>query len=103
MEFRHSKIRDLFHNLSKKVDQYLHKKSETCFEESGDDPNEFYECIKTSTSDFKENYYKFENLSLYADLREKQCANADSDYNQCIDGTIKDLNAAIKDLEPNFE
>ena len=103
MEFRHSTIHNLFKQLDQRVNQYLNKKSEECLEENNDDPNAFFDCMNNSTSSLRENYYKFENLSLYSDLREKECSQDATDYQQCIDKTAKDLTTSMNDLMSSLE
>lgn len=103
MEFRHIKLQDLFKQLDQKVNKYLSKTSETCLEDNNEDPKEFFECVKSNTANFRENYYKFEGLSLYSDLREKECSQQGSEFEQCINTTLKDVKNAMADLERSFE
>lgn len=103
MEFRHTKLQALFKQLDQKVNMYLSTHAETCLEENGEDPNGFYECMKTHTANFRENFYKFENLSLYTDLRENECSKDTSNFDQCLNGVLTDVKRAMDDLEGSFE
>lgn len=103
MEIRHNKLTQLFRDLSGKVEAYINKHAETCLEENENDPNGFYECVKSNSAPLNENLYKFENLSLYSDLREKECKESGEDYEQCIQTLFKDVKEAAKDLEENLE
>jgi len=103
MEFRHSLIHNLFKQLDDKVNLYLKTKADACLEENSEDANAFYECMNTNTSELRDNYYKFENLSLYSDLREKECNRDSSEYTQCINTLVSDLTGAMNDLTSNLE
>jgi len=103
MQSRHSKLTELFRALSGKVDAYTQKHAEACLEENESDPAAFYECIKSNTSGFSDNLYKFENLSLYADLREKQCRASGEDYEKCVQKLVQDVKAASEELEASLE
>ena len=103
MEFRHTRLQELFKQLDQKVSNYLNNHAEACLEENSEDPNGFYECMKTNTTNFRENYYKFENLSLYSDLREKECSGDAGNFDQCLNGAIADVKSAMGDLESSFE
>ena len=103
MEFRHPKITELLKQLDNKVNNYLQKASESCIEENNDDPNGFYECVNNNTSGLKENYYKFQNFALYTEEKEKECAKNPDGFDNCINGSLKDLNKAMNELLSNLE
>lgn len=103
MEIRHDALREIFRGLSGKVDQYFKKQAETCVEEHGSDPTEFYECVQNNTSNLRDNMYKFENLSLYADLRERECRQDGEDYEECVKTLAQDIKKAAGELDENFE
>lgn len=102
MEHRHSTLKELFRGLSKKVDEYNDKHAEQCLEEAGDDVNAFYECVRNNTEGLRDNLYKFEALSLYSDLRERECRQGD-DYESCVRDLLKDLKTASSELEQHLE
>ena len=103
MEFRHPKITELLKQLDNKANQYLQKTSESCIEENNDDPTAFYECVNNNASGLKENYYKFQNFALYAELREKDCAKNSDDFDGCVNTSLKDLNKAMTELISDLE
>jgi len=103
MEFRHTAIQSIFKQLDQKLNTYLNKKSETCLEENPEDPNSFYTCINTSTAALTENYYKFDGLSLYADLRERECVKLGKDFDKCIRTSANDIDRAVNELLANLE
>lgn len=103
MDLRHPKLLSLFKKLDEKTKLYLSNATEKCLAENKDDPNQFYECFKDETSVFNENIYKFDGLSLYSDLREKECSQKGGDFEQCINETCLDIEKAMTDLHSFIE